>query len=265
MINKNDGKKALTILTFLMGLVTLLTMMAPLSQVEVLNGVLTLNYKINGFSVFDSILKLMFQLDSSIITIMRLFVVIQLIVSCLTMLGALITHMFYNKRITASVQIGTNLACYIMNIIYMILGICLTGEIEDALYGEQATTDIVTVSYIGLIVATLIVVGIVVSLVIYKITGDEEKKREFYANFIGNNMPNQAIFTNEQNSNKNLQQESATTGVNFPTYTNTTATCEENNMKTVVEVLKQYKELLDNGLIDDADFANLKNKLLNNN
>lgn len=43
MINKNDGKKALTILTFLMGLVTLLTMMAPLSQVEVLNGILTLN------------------------------------------------------------------------------------------------------------------------------------------------------------------------------------------------------------------------------
>ena len=35
-------------------------------------------------------------------------------------------------------------------------------------------------------------------------------------------------------------------------------------MKTVVEVLKQYKELLDNGLIDDTDFANLKNKLLNN-
>ncbi len=264
MINKNEEKKALTILTFLMGLVTFLTMMAPLSQIEVLNGVLTLNYKINGFSAFDSILKLMFQLDSSLVSTIRLFVVIQLIVSCLTMLGAVLTSLFYNSRITSSVQIGTNLACYIMNIIYMILGICLTGEIEDELYGEQMKADIVTVSYVGLIVATLIVVGIVVSLVIYKIAGDEEKKRAFYANIMGNNMPNQAIYTNEQNSNENLQQENASTGGNVQAYTNTTANCEEKNMKTVVEVLKQYKELLDNGLIDDTDFANLKNKLLNN-
>lgn len=215
----------LGIIVFVLGLMTLLTLCMPFTKVD------ALGLSETGFSLFDFSFDEMRGASGAEASIIGILSIFQLLVSLATMVFAVITVIFFEDGAAKKLTMGLSIACLVFTFLYMLIGI-IACSIYTTYYIASMEFPTSTIAYLGFIFAALLFTGYIVC----------------------------GIFIKERTVSDKTEK------VEIVSETPAARTAEHiNSAKDIAESLKQYKELLDSGIITQEEFDEKKNEILKGN
>lgn len=242
---------------FALGLMTLLTLCIPLIKVsdpwiDQLISLYNLNTKTydSGFTLLD------FESDTDINKVLALICgissLLQLLLSIAAMILAVLSIFIFDNARAKKILCGIAIPCLVFNGLYMIWGLVLNGFykylliFEDGSWGLFSSGDsyafyehkTYTLAYLGFILGALLFVAYIVCSLMLK---DDMARKETSRR--ASDVPISATIS--YNSQDEKQQSDCLTQVN-----------------NIAEALKQYKELLDCGIITQEEFDEKKKSIL---
>lgn len=246
-------------IVFALGLMTLLTLCIPLLKVSdplidkiITQRLLDIKPYESGFTLLD--FESSVGMDEEMAIICGIFSLLQLLLSIATMILAVLCIFVFDKALMKKILRSFAISCIVFIGLYMVWGIVFGGLYKylhifnDGSWGLYSTTgsgwtavlyetETFTLAYIGFIIGALLFISyIVCSLVLKDDIGQKEKCGKT------NNVVIEATKT-----------ESAAQNRQFNNLT------QANN---IAEALKQYKDLLDSGVITQEEFNRKKQEIL---
>lgn len=235
------------ILAFFIGLWSFLALSFPLTQMNITN---LLTYKECGFELFD--FNSIFWPDDGkwLCTIVGIVMLVQLALSVALIVFAILS--LFDKRYS-DISKSLMIYCYIFIFIYMVFGIVFSLVYKDSQHWldanngdlgslDESTTSIFTLSYIPFIIASL-------ALLAYWLYNLLSYKQKTHSQQSDGEILNQTSTIEQkvdQSKSQTIPQKNG----------------QDNSSQNSIELLKSYKELLDNGVITQQEFDELKKRIL---
>lgn len=217
------------IVVFALGLMTLLTLSIPLLKVDYpILSVMSI-YE-SGFTLLD--LESTVGIDNEMAIACGVFSLVQLLLSIAAMIFAVVCIFMFNKSTTKKIMRGFAISCFVFIVFYMAWGFAFIG-----IY-RYWHSPVYTRAYIGFIVGAILFTAYIICTKKLKDDTSQNKKTA-----------------------KTSDVDSEVTN----TATNNAAKQHPNNItqaSIIAEALKQYKELLDCGIITQEEFDKKKREIL---
>lgn len=213
------------IIVFTLGLMTLLTLCIPFTRVD------ALGFSETGFSLFDFSFDEMRGASGAEASIIGILSIFQLLVSIATMVFAVVIVFFFSDGAAKKLTMGLSITCLVFTFLYMLIGI-IACSIYTTYYVMGVGFPTSTLAYLGFIFAALLFAAYVVCGIVMK----------------------------EGTASDRSEKTEAASATPVPRNAERVTSA-----KDIAESLKQYKELLDSGIITQEEFDEKKNEILKGN
>jgi len=244
-------------IVFTMGLMTLLCLCIPLLQVnDPMIDAISSSYP--DFKFYESGFTLLNfssnAIDEEMAIVCGLFSLLQLLLSLTTMIFSVVCIFVFDKKIADKIFRGFTIACFVFLVLYMIWGIIFSGALYkyliiykdgswglfDTAFGGLYQTATSTLAFLGFIFGVLLFAAYIVCTIVLK---DDMKLKIFSGTKLG-----------ATDKTHEVQDTTATTAKQ--------KSVDVSAARNVAEALKQYKELLDSGIITQDEFNEIRRKIL---
>ena len=233
--------------TLFIGVWSFLTLSFPILQMNITN---LLTYKECGFDLFDFNSIFMSDANQMFCIILGIVMLVQFELSIALIVFAILS--LFDKEYTDTSK-TLMIYCYIFIFIYMVFGIVFSLVYKDSQHWldakngnlgslDESTTSIFTLSYIPFIIASLALLA----YWLYNLLSYKQKTHSQQSDGETLNQTSTIEQKVDQSKSQTIPQKNE----------------QDNSSQNSIELLKSYKELLDNGVITQQEFDELKKRIL---